>query len=292
MKKINTLFFAFLSLTSLAQIENGMVFHAPFNNNLLDVSTSQATIINNNAAFGTDRNGVSNFAANFNNNGYVSVTDDVMKQQFPVTISFWLNLNSLSNVNVLFKTDNVFSNHYGIWMNNLPSGGLTLSFGGGLGTANSSNQRYYTTNDVITANSWHHIVGIIRSYNDMDIYIDCIKTTGSYGGTGLTNVAYSATGEARIGGCIGNSSSPGDFYVDGKMDQFAFWNRELTPSEITYLCDLNNTLAVDEEMHASNSKVLVKIVDMMGREIEANSNVPCVYIYSDGTTEKRFVVNF
>ena len=35
-------------------------------------------------------------------------------------------------------------------------------------------------------------------------------------------------------------------------------------------------------------KQLVKIVDVMGREIEFKTNMPLIYVYSDGTTEKIF----
>lgn len=39
---------------------------------------------------------------------------------------------------------------------------------------------------------------------------------------------------------------------------------------------------------SSSSKQLVKIIDMMGRETEVKPNTPLIYIYNDGTKEKRF----
>ena len=42
-------------------------------------------------------------------------------------------------------------------------------------------------------------------------------------------------------------------------------------------------------VNASN-KVLVKILDHMGRETEFKANTPLIYVYSDGTTEKVFTI--
>ncbi len=294
MKRLLTILIS-LPFISLSQIENGMIAHFPFDNDFSDLSTSQIIITNHGTTFGNDRNGNSNNGLDFNNLGYISLNDNSLKEQLPITVSYWIKLNSLSNVNVFFKTDNIYDNHYGIWMNNLPTGGVTLSFGAGLGSSSSTNQRYFTTDasnamNTITANTWHHIVGIIRNYNDMDIYIDCRKTTGSYGGTGSTAIGYSSSGESRIGGSIGGPSHPNDFYLDGSMDQFAFWNRELTVAEIDYLCDTYNTLNTLEL--TTKTKSLVKITDMLGREINAvNPNEPILYIYDDGSVEKILKIN-
>ncbi|MEY4572233.1 MAG: hypothetical protein RLZ10_1459 [Bacteroidota bacterium] len=288
------LLFLLTPLAIFSQIENGLVAHFPFNNDFSDISVSQIQVTNHGALFGLDRNGVANNGVDFNNSGYISLNGNSLKKQLPITVSYWIKLNSISNVNTFFKTDNIYDNHYGIWMNNLPTGGVTLSFGAGLGSSSSTNQRYYTTDatistNTITANTWHHIVGIIRNYNDMEIYIDCRKTTGSYGGTGSTSIGYSSTGEPRIGGSIGGPSHPNDFYLDGSMDQFAFWNRELTVAEIDLLCNTYNTLnTIDIN---AKQKSLVKITDLLGREInDMKSNEPLLYIYDNGTVEKIIIL--
>lgn len=41
---------------------------------------------------------------------------------------------------------------------------------------------------------------------------------------------------------------------------------------------------------AASNKVLVKILDHMGRETEFKANTPLIYVYSDGTTEKVFTI--
>ena len=73
--------------------------------------------------------------------------------------------------------------------------------------------------------------------------------------------------------------------VDGSIDQFAVWNRSLTQNDVTFLCDNNNTLSLEEESN-SEEKELVKIIDFMGRETEFKPNTPLIYIYSDGSTKR------
>ncbi len=48
----------------------------------------------------------------------------------------------------------------------------------GLGGARPKNRRTFKSNESLSLNTCHHVVGIIRAYKDMNIYIDCIKTEG------------------------------------------------------------------------------------------------------------------
>jgi len=41
---------------------------------------------------------------------------------------------------------------------------------------------------------------------------------------------------------------------------------------------------------AQHEKQLLKIVDILGRESKPNSNTPLFYIYSDGTVEKKLII--
>ena len=39
-----------------------------------------------------------------------------------------------------------------------------------------------------------------------------------------------------------------------------------------------------------NNKKLIKIIDLLGRENEEKKNIPLLYIYSDGTVEKKIIL--
>jgi polyhydroxybutyrate depolymerase len=55
--------------------------------------------------------------------------------------------------------------------------------------------------------------------------------------------------------------------------------------------DINGALhsSVDEMVELSSDRILVKIVDILGREITLVKNQMLFFVYSDGTTEKRYI---
>jgi hypothetical protein len=50
-----------------------------------------------------------------------------------------------------------------------------------------------------------------------------------------------------------------------------------------------NVNAINEELPIHKGKLL-KIVDVLGREVKPTSNTPLFYIYDDGTVEKRIII--
>lgn len=82
----------------------------------------------------------------------------------------------------------------------------------------------------------------------MEVHVDCQNTTGSYTGSGSASMIY-LNSDARIGSTISNSDSPSGAFLDGKIDQFVIWDRELNPIEISFLGDTNNPLAFEELRH-------------------------------------------
>lgn len=125
------------------------------------------------------------------------------------------------------------------------TGQVGMSISGGLGGSNSSNRRSYKSNMTLQPGVWTHLVFIFRDYNDMDIYFDCVKSTGTGSGTGSTNMVYSNT-ESRIGSDIGNNGTPNGSYFDGSLDGLAIWERELQENEFHPLCEKNVYLNIKE----------------------------------------------
>jgi peptidylprolyl isomerase len=52
---------------------------------------------------------------------------------------------------------------------------------------------------------------------------------------------------------------------------------------------VNQVLAVAEQVVVNNNRKLLKIVDVLGHESKATTNMPLFYIYDDGTVEKNIV---
>ena len=55
-------------------------------------------------------------------------------------------------------------------------------------------------------------------------------------------------------------------------------------------CGSYAPLSIDE-YHLNQKRELIKIVDLMGRETFEKSNTVLIYVYSDGTTEKKFLMD-
>ena len=53
--------------------------------------------------------------------------------------------------------------------------------------------------------------------------------------------------------------------------------------------DQNTQTAIDN--HSANNKNLIKIIDLLGRETAIEANKLLLYIYSDGTIEKKYITN-
>lgn len=58
-----------------------------------------------------------------------------------------------------------------------------------------------------------------------------------------------------------------------------------TAQSISYL---EYHIAISE--HNNASRILVDIVDVLGRESKPTPNIPLFYRYSDGTVEKRIII--
>ena len=271
-----------------AQLENGMVAHFPFNGNFIDVSPSAIVATNNGASFGPDRNFDPNYSLDLNQNQYVSFNSNEVKVNLPLTISVWAKFDSFNESNFIFSSDQVYGNYWGYWFHTTPTTGkVAINYGAGLGGVTSSNRRSFVTNLQLTTGVWYHIVAIIRSSNDMSIYVNCNPENGVYSGTGSTSIAYS-TSESRFGSSVGQPAQPSGWSCDGSLDQLVIWERALNANEITSLCRLSSTLGIEDLEKAPRE--LVKIVNVLGQEVKATPNTPLIYIYNDGSTEKVVII--
>lgn len=263
-----------LSGTSFGQLSNGLIAHFDFENQLNDQSLSNIQATNNGCTYGDDRNNTPSSALVLGGTNYVSFNNNDVKVDLPITISAWVKVNSFSTVNVLFRSDNVFEDNYGYWINTgLNTGHISVSIGGGLGGANSSNRRTFKTDITLQEGVWTHLVCVIRDYNDMNVYFDCEKSTGEYTGTGAENIVYS-TSESRIGSDIGNNLGPNGSYFDGMIDQLAIWERELLQNEIRSLCIKENYLDLKKESLGLSFSVYPNpVVDLLHVQLENNQNI-------------------
>jgi len=334
MKKTILILLLIVPLLSFTQsITDSLLLYYKMDGNALDETPNNFHAISNGVVSVSDRFGTPNSAFHFPgvsvNSTFEFPKDSLLKPEFPITVSFWTMIPDIaSGIKVFFNTDYIQNNYHGIWMGVDVSGFVNISFGGGdvsLGCASTNRISYVAYELPITDSTWHHLVGVIRSATDMDIYIDCNNAGAQFlSGTGPASMAYSGYGNCCGGGIIGemdgNNNAPPMFF-EGNMDEFAYWNRELTPFEIYSLCNsspitfpaasswncisgvcvdpLNGTgsytdsiicvtSCVSTEIEEKNTnKKLVKITDILGGNAKRKKNELLFYLYDDGTVEKK-----
>jgi len=303
MKKILTLLVC-LPLVSFSQsITDSLLLYYNMNGNAQDLSGRNFHGTASGVTPTQDRYGNDSSAYYFDGvNDYIDFPlNDTLKPEFPITFSFWIKLDVLGqNENKFFSTDFVQNNYHGSWMTVDINGELRIGYGGGLGGCSAQNSiAYKATEFPLDTGIWYHVAGVIRSYNSMDLYINCINVAASFVlGTNTFNIGYSNTEQGTLGRIDNNTSLPPRYYK-GCMDEFMMWNRELSATEIGLLCDsmpiitdtiTNNTGPGTFIGEIPTNKNLLKITNILGQETPFRKNTPLFYIYEDGTVEKKILV--
>jgi hypothetical protein len=231
----NLFFFtAIFSLSALnAQLSNSLIYKYDLDGNSNDASINQINAITFGANGTTNRNFNANSAMDFDGiDDYIEIPNSpLLKCQFPITISFWTNVNE-TDEGIFLSSDLNSGMYYGYWVGLTANMQIHVNFGNG-GAPGSGTRRTKVSTQTLTPNEWHHVICIIRSYNDMDIFIDCVNAGGTYSGSGSTSIGYS-----NFGGRLFSTvflSIP-EQYFKGQLDDVRLWSRELSSNEINSFC--------------------------------------------------------
>lgn len=225
-----------LNLSYSQSLNDNLLIHYSFTNNANDLSGNNFNGIPN-ATLTSDIFGNPNSAYSFNGQDeYIDFpNNNELKPQLPVSFYFWVKLDNIQPENtVLFTTDFDEDNHSGVWMNLSSTGRISINYGDATGNTTSANRRSKTGLTILSANEWYHIVGIIKDFDDMEIFINCTNDDGTYSGSG-GDLGYSSN-SGSIGRKDANTNLPA-YYLKGVLDDFRYWNRELNTTEINTLCN-------------------------------------------------------
>lgn len=149
-----------------------------------------------------------------------------------------------------------------------------------------------TPQDVFTPSTnfepadWYHAVVTVSSDN-MKIYVNGVLMDSTNYGSAIAPFGDNSMNNLNIGG-TNNFVGPCTGF-SGKLDDIGFWNRALSQCEVEALYTAQQCLLGVTELNLQ-SKELVKITDLMGRESKVQPNTTLIYIYSDGTTEKVYQI--
>jgi len=254
MKSSVILYLLSVSTLFAQNLEDNMLLHYEFNGDATDSSINDYHGTVSGATFDVDRFGNPSAAAYFDGiDDFIDLPNVLeLKPDFPISFSFYIKYDSEdSQDRAVFNTSFEDDRSSGVYFNTqISTGNYAINYGDGTYNYVSSARRTYVSNEAIEINNWHHVAVIIRSATDMSIYVDCIESGGQYSGTG-GSLVYSDTA-GSIGKNDRNLGVSAEHFK-GRLDDFRYWDREITIDEIDLLCDL---LSV-EEFETSNNFIKV-----------------------------------
>ena len=234
-----------------AQNSNNLLVHYKFNNDSNDSSGNNFHASVFGGTYVTDRFGNLNSAIHFDGvDDYIELPNiEELKPALPVSFSFWIKYDSYSiNDREVFNTSFEEDRNTGVYFNAQSStGNFAVNYGDGGYSYLSATRRSYITDKQIEIDTWYHVVAVVNSAVDMKIYVDCNDNGGVYSGSG-GSLVYSDLA-ASIGRHDRDLSSSAN-YFKGTIDDFKYWSRSLSISEIDVLC---NSLDLEEQSPVENT---------------------------------------
>lgn len=233
-----TCFFSLCPSLVDAQLSDGLLLYYDLNGDYEDGSGNNFDGTGYNVEFTEDYLGQENSAIDANGvNTYVEFPDNPMLEpDFPITMAVRAKFDVLDGTQVVAATDFGVTTHSGAWIQVASNGQINASYGNAIGGF-GSNARHGRWGDYeLEVDTWYQIVAIFRGYNDISIYIDCTLTEGPYSGFAQSIGYTSATGSLCRKRANQDFVIP-PYYFAGGVDEFYYWDRELTPDEVSMVCD-------------------------------------------------------
>ena len=233
------IFFLFIIKLSAQNLCDSLLLYYPFNGNANDASGNGFNGIVVGATLTADRFGNSNSAYYFRGNtDYIDLPlNPILKPQLPFSVASWVMFNNLDNLYQIFTSDYYEQEYTGCWVGLCPYYGDTLisiSYGDGGMVGDLAARRSKIGTTRINKNQWYYITSVFRGPTDMDIYLNGINENGIYDGYG-NNLSYSDHPGSIGRHCFSTYVPPQASYINGKVDDVAFWNRALTQEDVTEL---------------------------------------------------------
>lgn len=225
MRKFFTMAIIALSINAFAQIpSNGLIGWYPFNGNADDesVNTNDGTVTG--ATLTTDRFGNTTSAYSFNGiSNKISVPNIAIQGANDRTISFWINTASTVSPSMIISTGSSNFDNGGTFNLRLDNQNRFIGFMGGCFTQGGYD--YIPSGTTVLNNgSWHFILATYTS-GTLKLYVDGVLEHTS-------SLNLNTVGQSNFIG-VSQYQPANSNWFNGKIDDVGFWNRVLTPSEIS-----------------------------------------------------------
>ena len=131
------------------------------------------------------------------------------------------------------------------------------------------------TSSTYAINNWHHVILTIGSDRDGVLYVNgssAATFSGAHNSGSLNRFSIAVDYDNVEGSVAGNPSD----YFDGKIDEVAVWNDELTSAEVTAIYNSGNMLNVSSDSgnyaSAANLKGYYRFNEGSGTSLQDNSS--------------------
>ena len=198
-------------------------------------------------------------------NGVAAELDS--SSSLPLSVSAWVYPEDGTKEQLVFGffKYNAFANGPSVWYG---AADLKFSYYDQTPTADNSSSTY-------AINNWHHVVLTIGSDRDGVLYVNgssaaTFSSAFNSGGLDMFSIAmdYDDDGDG--------SATSASKYFDGKIDEVAVWNDELTSAEVTAIYNSGNMLNVSSDSgnyaSAANLKGYYRFNEGSGTSLQDNSS--------------------
>jgi hypothetical protein len=185
----------------------------------------------------------------------------------PLSVSAWVYPDDGTKEQLVFsffKRSNTFANGPSVWYG---AADLKFSYYDQTPTADNSSSTY-------AINNWHHVVLTIGSDQDGVLYVNgssAATFSGAFNSGSLDMFSIAVDYDVSDG-TAGNPTQ----YFDGKIDEVAIWNDELTSAEVTAIYNSGNMLNVSSDSgnyaSAVNLKGYYRFNEGSGTSLQDNSS--------------------
>lgn len=204
---------AVASISSIENLDSGLVGYWPFNGNASDESGNGNNGIINGATLTSDRFGIANKAYRFDGNDYISAPRDTMSS---FTASAWVYIEQSQNHTPIIDA-NVCN--WEMMLDNSLHPKFIEFYGNCL-----YNQLISSAS--INLYNWYHIASTYNN-DSVHMYLNGMLIES------FSVINLPSTGNSSF--FFGASPSGSTQYLKGKLDDVSIWNRALTPQEIQNL---------------------------------------------------------
>ena len=167
------------------------------------------------------------------------VATELASSNLPLSVSAWVNPDDGTSEQLVFGfyKNSAFANGPSVLYG---AADLKFSYYDQTPTAVNSSSTY-------AINNWHHVVLTIGSDQDGVLYVNgssAATFSGAHNSGGLDMFSIAVDYDRTEGS---NTAASASKYFDGKIDEVAVWNDELTSTEVTAIYNSGNMLNVSSD---------------------------------------------